>query len=163
MGVLAGAFLGFAALMVAAARDVKLGLISVGGFAGAALVFALAPTVLLAPFGTEPEVFTTSVGLLWICATFQIFDATAEVAEGTLAGLGMTRWVLGTSIVEAWLVRLPISAFLALELGMGVRGIYWGLAIGLTLRGIAGALRVWWGERRLSAPEVLGAAALGRG
>ena len=37
LGVLAGAFLGFAALMIIAARDVKLGLISVGGFAGAAL------------------------------------------------------------------------------------------------------------------------------
>ena len=41
LGVLAGAFLGFAALMVMSARDVKLGLISVGGFAAASLVFAL--------------------------------------------------------------------------------------------------------------------------
>lgn len=42
LGVLAAGTLGFAALLVAAASDLRLGLIAVGGFAGAIALFALA-------------------------------------------------------------------------------------------------------------------------
>jgi putative ABC transport system permease protein len=41
MGVLLVGVAGFAALLLAASSDLKLGLIAVGGFAGAVLVFAL--------------------------------------------------------------------------------------------------------------------------
>jgi putative ABC transport system permease protein len=42
LAVLGLGVLGFAALLVAASSDLKLGLIAVGGFAGAVLVFAVA-------------------------------------------------------------------------------------------------------------------------
>jgi hypothetical protein len=87
-----------------------------------AVLFVAIPAMLLAPFDLEPSVHETAVRLLAISAAFQIFDAMAEVAEGTLAGAGATRWVLATGFVESWLVRLPLSAFLAVGLGLGVEG-----------------------------------------
>lgn len=117
-----------------------------------AVLFVAIPGVLLAPFDLEPSVQETAVRLLAISAAFQIFDAMAEVAEGTLAGAGATRWVLATGFVESWLVRLPLSAFLATGLGLGVEGVWGGLAIGIALRGLVGSARVWWGARPIEAP-----------
>ena len=124
-----------------------------------AVLFVSVPMLLLAPFDLNPGVAETAVRLLAISAAFQIFDAMAEVAEGTLAGLGATRWVLATGVVESWLVRLPLSAFLAVGLGLGVEGVWGGLAIGIALRGLVGCARVWWGGRSIAvATSALGAA-----
>jgi multidrug resistance protein, MATE family len=130
------------------------------GVAGVcAVLFVAIPGVLLAPFDLDPAVWETAVRLLAISAAFQIFDAMAEVAEGTLAGLGATRWVLAMGIIESWVLRLPLSAYFAIGLGLGVEGVWGGLAIGIALRGIVGSARVWWGARPLEVPtSALGAA-----
>jgi hypothetical protein len=83
---------------------------------------------------------------LAISAAFQVFDAMAEVAEGTLAGAGATRWVLATGFVESWLVRLPLSPS-SPRGSARVEGVWGGLAIGIALRGLVGSARVWWGAR----------------
>jgi multidrug resistance protein, MATE family len=124
-----------------------------------AVIFVAIPGILLAPFQLDPAVARTAVALLAISAAFQVFDAMAEVAEGTLAGIGATRWVLATSIVECWFVRLTLAFFLSSGLGLGVEGVWGGLAIGITLRGLVGAARVWWGGQPVAVPtRVVGAA-----
>jgi MATE family multidrug resistance protein len=130
------------------------------GVAGAcAVLFVAVPGLLLAPFDLDSDVASTAVRLLAISAAFQVFDALAEVSEGTLAGVGATRWVMVVGIVESWIVRLPLSVFLATGLGLGVEGVWGGLAIGIALRGVAGTARVWWGARPIEVPSrILGAA-----
>jgi putative ABC transport system permease protein len=113
VGVLAGAFLGFAALMVAAARDVKLGLISVGGFAGAALLFALvawlAVTALrrFVPEARAPRWLVLATRAIAARPAFAVLQV-ASMAIGLMA-----LWVLvllRTDLIDSWRAATPPDA-----------------------------------------------------
>ena len=113
VGVLAGAFLGFAALMVTAARDVKLGLISVGGFAGAALLFALvawlAVTALrrFVPEARAPRWLVLATRAIAARPAFAVLQV-ASMAIGLMA-----LWVLvllRTDLIDSWRAATPPDA-----------------------------------------------------
>ncbi|HEY9028180.1 MAG TPA: FtsX-like permease family protein, partial [Burkholderiaceae bacterium] len=113
IGVLVGAFLGFAALMVVAARDVKLGLISVGGFAGAALVFAfvgwLAVRALrrFVPEARAPRWLVLATRAIAARPAFAVLQI-ASMAIGLMA-----LWVLvllRTDLIDSWRAATPPDA-----------------------------------------------------
>ena len=113
VGVLAGAFLGFAALMVTAARDVKLGLISVGGFAGAALLFALvawlAVTALrrFVPEARAPRWLVLATRAIAARPAFAVLQV-ASMAIGLMA-----LWVLvllRIDLIDSWRAATPPDA-----------------------------------------------------
>jgi len=113
LGVLAGAFLGFAALMVIAARDVKLGLISVGGFAGAGLVFALVGWLAVralrrfVPEARAPRWLVLATRAIAARPAFAVLQV-ASMAIGLMA-----LWVLvllRTDLIDSWRAATPSDA-----------------------------------------------------
>jgi putative ABC transport system permease protein len=113
VGVLVGAFLGFAALMVAAARDVKLGLISVGGFAGAALLFALVAWGAVralrrfVPEARAPRWLVLATRAIAARPAFAVLQV-ASMAIGLMA-----LWVLvllRTDLIDSWRAATPPDA-----------------------------------------------------
>ena len=113
LGVLAGAFLGFAALMVMAARDVKLGLISVGGFAAASLVFALVGWVAVralrrfVPEARAPRWMVLATRAIAARPAFAVLQV-ASMAIGLMA-----LWVLvllRTDLIDSWREATPPDA-----------------------------------------------------
>ncbi|HEY8975331.1 MAG TPA: FtsX-like permease family protein, partial [Burkholderiaceae bacterium] len=113
LGVLAGAFLGFAALMVIAARDVKLGLISVGGFAAAALAFALVGWLAvralrrLVPEARAPRWLVLATRAIAARPAFAVLQV-ASMAIGLMA-----LWVLvllRTDLIDSWRAATPPDA-----------------------------------------------------
>ena len=113
LGVLAGAFLGFAALMIVAARDVKLGLISIGGFAAAALLFAgvawLAVKALrrFVPEARAPRWLVLATRAIAARPAFAVLQV-ASMSIGLMA-----LWVLvllRTDLIDSWRAATPPDA-----------------------------------------------------
>jgi putative ABC transport system permease protein len=113
VGVLVGAFLGFTALMVLAARDIKLGLISVGGFAGAALLFALVAWLAVkalrrfVPEARAPRWLVLATRAIAARPAFAVLQV-ASMAIGLMA-----LWVLvllRTDLIASWRAATPPDA-----------------------------------------------------
>ncbi|MEO5690195.1 MAG: FtsX-like permease family protein [Burkholderiaceae bacterium] len=113
LGVLAGAFLGFATLMIVAARDVKLGLISVGGFAGAGLLFALVAWLAVqalrrfVPEARAPRWLVLATRAIAARPAFAVLQV-SSMAIGLMA-----LWVLvllRTDLIDSWRAATPPDA-----------------------------------------------------
>ncbi len=109
----------------------------------AALVMVTLPRPLLRPFTADPFVLALGARLLIVAAVFQLFDGFQAVATGALRGIGDTRTPMGWNLVGHWALGLPLGYLAAFRLGWGVIGLWAGLALGLTVCGLA-LLRVWW-------------------
>ncbi len=94
-----------------------------------AVVFFAFPDALLSIFSVEPEVAKMGRKLIYVAAGFQIFDAVVMTAQGSLNGSGDTRFVMISSVLTAWLVKLPIGWALALPFGLGAMGAWCGLTV----------------------------------
>jgi putative ABC transport system permease protein len=112
-GVLVGGMLGFAALLVAAAGDVKLGALSVGGFAIAAAVFAgvgwLAVKLLKAavPESRAPRGLVLATRAIAARPAFAVLQVTS-MALGLMA-----LWLLvllRTDLIDSWRASTPPDA-----------------------------------------------------
>jgi putative ABC transport system permease protein len=113
IGVLGGGLAGFAVLMVAAARDVKLGLYSVGGFAAAGLVFALVGWLAVralrraVPEARAPRWLVLATRAIAARPAFAVLQV-ASMAVGLLA-----LWVLvllRTDLIDSWRAATPPDA-----------------------------------------------------
>ncbi len=109
-------------------------------------------------FTGDPRVIETTRRLLLLAAAFQVFDGVQVVATGALRGVGDTRAPMICNLVAHWAVGLPIGYALAFPMGRGIVGLWLGLALGLSLAGLANI--VVWGRRarRLNRGEGLSSA-----
>lgn len=124
----------------------------------AAVVFVLFPGPLVALFGAEPEVAALAERVLWVAAAFQVFDAVAVVSQGTLGGVGDTRFVMVSGVLAGWIVMVPLAWLLAVPAGLGVLGAWIALATEIAVLAVVCLLRVLAGERRREAPGSGGSA-----
>jgi len=106
---------------------------------GWAIVFVLAPRLLLVPFAPQPDVARIAATLLMIGAAFQVFDAIAMVSYSSLSGAGDTRFVMFTSIAGAWLVNVPVALF-SLHMDWGAVGAWLGITLEIA---VLAFLNVW--------------------
>jgi MATE family multidrug resistance protein len=97
----------------------------------AGLVFALLPGPLVRSFTGDAEVVALGVRLVFIAAVFQLFDGLQVVAGGILRGAGDVRFPFIATVIAYWAVGFPAAAVLGFACGLGVCGIWWGLAAGL--------------------------------
>ena len=110
---------------------------------GCAMVtLLLVPGVIISWFTTDPGVLAVGVSLLYIAAFFQLFDGVQGVTTGVLRGLGDTRTPMMVAAFGYWVLGLPSGYVLAFPLGMGVRGLWFGMLVGLATVGVA-LLAVW--------------------
>jgi MATE family multidrug resistance protein len=99
-------------------------------------VFIAIPRTLIGLFTRDAAVLELGASLLFIAAVFQLFDGLQGVVTGTLRGLGDTRTPMVTNLAAHWLVGLPVGYWLCFSAGWGVRGLWWGLSIGLIVAGV---------------------------
>jgi putative ABC transport system permease protein len=113
LGVLVAAGIGFAALLLAAASDLKLGAIAVGGFAGAMLAFALlswgAVTVLrrAVPEARAPRWLVLATRQIAARPGFAVLQASA-LSVGLLALVLLV--LLRTDLIDSWRQATPPDA-----------------------------------------------------
>ena len=111
-------------------------LLGVGFMTASALLFLVVPRILAGAFTTDAAVLAVAAALLPIAGVFQVFDGTQVVCAGLLRGLGDTRVPMLGNLVGFWVIGIPAGAFLALRLGYGPPGLWWGLVVGLAAVGL---------------------------
>jgi len=108
-------------------------------FAGG--MFALFPAVLLGLFTNTNAVVLAGAGALAVVGLGQPAQGLIFALGGSLRGAGDTRYPLIVSLVNWFLVRLPLSYALAFPLGMGLTGIWLGVTADYFVRAVLLALR----------------------
>jgi multidrug resistance protein, MATE family len=109
-----------------------------------ATTFTLFPGPLASVYTQDTAVLTLAVSLLPLAAAFQLCDALQVVGLGVLRGLGDTRFPALASLLGFWVLGLPLGGWLALPGGLGARGIWIGLVVGLTIMCTVVLLRIRW-------------------
>ena len=79
----------------------------------------------------EPSVVAVAMALIPLAGVFQVFDGTQVVAGGILRGLGETKVAMLVNLLGYWFFGLPVSYLLGFVLGLGPRGLWYGLVLGL--------------------------------
>ncbi|MBF2025552.1 MAG: MATE family efflux transporter [Oscillatoriales cyanobacterium C42_A2020_001] len=126
--------------------------ISLGGLTMGltALLFWVAPEQVVAWYldvknPANAGVVAMAKTLLGVAAVFQIVDGIQSNAAGALRGLKDTQVPLLLAMTAYWGVGLPSGILLSRQFQLDGVGLWWGLAIGLTVTAIALPLRF---ERR---------------
>jgi MATE family multidrug resistance protein len=117
------------------------------------LVFA----VLFFAFKNQlPEIYTQETSVIGIASTMLVFAALFQISDGLqAAGAGLLRGMHDVkypaviAFVCYWLIMIPSSYVLAFTCGMGLRGIWIGFLVGLTLAAFAMLFRFKWAVKRL--------------
>jgi MATE family multidrug resistance protein len=119
----------------AAAQHAALVAMAFGGgvMTVSAVLFVTMRHVLPLVYTGDPLALAAAAAVLPIAGAFQIFDGVQVVGCGVLRGMGRTRPAAWFNFVGYWVVGLPLGATLALRRGLGLPGIWWGLALGLLL------------------------------
>ena len=116
----------------AARRAAGAGLLTGAGFMTlTAAVLLIFPEALARVFSNDAAVVAAAAVLLPIAGVFHVFDGVQVVGAGVLRGVADTRVPMMLNLVGFWFVGLPVSAWLGFGAGVGPRGIWWGLAVGI--------------------------------
>jgi MATE family multidrug resistance protein len=117
-----------------------------------ATVFALFPRLLSRIYSPDLEVITAAAALIPIAAVFQVVDGLQVVSSGILRGAADTLLPAALALVGFWVIGLPFGWWLAFPQGLGPRGLWWGLTLGLAATAL---LLVWRARHRLDQPVEL--------
>jgi MATE family multidrug resistance protein len=93
-----------------------------------AALLTLLPTQVIGVFTLDQLVIEVAVPALRVFAVAAIADALPIVLVYGLLGAGATRWVAGVQIVQQYVIMLPLAWLLAYPLGLGVLGLWLGMA-----------------------------------
>ncbi|HTN42459.1 MAG TPA: MATE family efflux transporter [Nitrospiria bacterium] len=88
--------------------------------AGMAVLFFFFPYILLRLFTSDPEVIRLGTLFLKIVATLQIPLAITMVLSGSLKAAGDTQYLLFTTVVGSWVVRVPLAYLFTYGLGLSL-------------------------------------------
>lgn len=96
-----------------------------------ALSFAVFSPYLPWIFTKDTVVIGIAAQLLVIAGCFQLFDGTQAVGLGILRGMGDVNKPTVITFIAYWIIGLPTAYLLGIYLGMGIKGIWYGLTLGL--------------------------------
>jgi MATE family multidrug resistance protein len=117
-------------------------LLGVGFMATAALALWIVPGPIISFFTSDEAVLSVGVSLLGVAALFQLFDGLQVVTIGVLRGLGDTHTAMIAGLIGYWVLVLPVGWALAFPAGFGIRGLWYGMLVGLFSVGVS-LLVVW--------------------
>ncbi len=110
--------------------------------------------------GVLPKLYTSNIevlgiatSMLFFAAVFQISDGMQAVAAGALRGMQDVKYPAIIAFVCYWLVMIPTCYFLAFSFNLGLKGIWIGFIIGLSLAAVMQLLRFWYVLRKLKFEE----------
>lgn len=92
-------------------------------------------------YSEEPQLIALAASVLPIAAAFQISDGTQVVCSGVLRGMGRTTAAAVTNLLAYYALGLPLAYYFAFHLDHGLHGIWWSLALALTV--VATVLTIW--------------------
>jgi len=106
-----------------------------------ALAFAVFRFSLPKLYNHDPAVVALAAAILPVAAAFQIFDGLQVVGGGILRGMGRTRPAAVFNLVAFYVLAIPLAWLLGFRAGFGIRGVWWGLCLGLGV--VALSLVLW--------------------
>jgi MATE family multidrug resistance protein len=113
--------------------------------AGSMLFSALAFTTLRfelpALYSDDAALIALAAGILPLAGAFQLADGVQVMACGVLRGMGRPTVAAVINMFGYYAFALPLAYLMAFELGLGLRGIWAGLALGVGA--VAVALAFW--------------------
>src|SRR5579885_3462575 len=121
----------------AARRAVAVALaLGIAFMAGAAILLWTAPQQIVGLYISRADpanraIVALAIRLCAIAALFQVFDGIQTISAGALRGYRDTAVPMLLAAVGYWAIGFAVGAALALPLGYGVVGFWWGLALGL--------------------------------
>ncbi len=86
------------------------------------------------------EIIGLATTFLGIAAMFQVFDGTQVTSAAALRGLKDTRIPMLVSLLSYWFIGIGSGVLLAFQFGLGGRGLWFGLVLGLA---VAAILLTW--------------------
>ncbi len=113
-----------------------------------ALIFAIGNNLLPWIYTTDKIVISIAAQLLIIAALFQLFDGTQVVGLGILRGMGDVNIPTVITFLAYWVVGLPVGYLLGFPLHLGVKGVWYGLVLGLMVSSILLFLRFQFISRK---------------
>jgi len=96
-----------------------------------AILFATLNQILPLIYTTDTAVIYLASQLLIIAGLFQLFDGTQVVGLGILRGMSDVNTPTFIVFIAYWIIGLPLGYFLGFEMGYGLKGIWYGLTVGL--------------------------------
>jgi putative MATE family efflux protein len=107
----------------------------------AGAILALFPATFIGIFTTDQAVIAAGVGALIVIGIAQPAQAVNFTMGGALRGSGDTRFTLTTTIVNWFIVRLPLAVLFAFPLGLGLAGIWLAILVDYGVRAVILSLR----------------------
>lgn len=104
------------------------------GLTGILLFFFSGPLVSI--FTRDAAVIALGAGVLRIEALAEPFFGAKIVLAGAMRGAGDVRFQLYAGLASMWLVRLTVAYVMAFSLGLGLYGIWCGMAADITVNGL---------------------------
>jgi MATE family multidrug resistance protein len=114
-----------------------------------AICFILFKDLLPVFFNTDAEVIGLASSLLVIAAFFQLSDGLQAVELGALRGIQDVKVPTFIALAAYWVIGLPMSYVFAFVWKMGIQGIWYGLALGLSIAAILLFLRFNYVSKRI--------------
>jgi MATE family multidrug resistance protein len=107
-------------------------------FAG---IFFLCHSLLPMIYTDNVQVITLASTMLILAAVFQISDGLQAVAAGALRGMQDVKFPAVIALISYWGIMIPACYILAFPMHLGLRGIWIGFIIGLSLAAVLQLIR----------------------
>ena len=101
-----------------------------------ASMMLLLPQTIASWYTQNPAVSRQGTQLLHMAAAMQFADGLQVACSGALRALGDTAAPMGVTVLSYWLVGLPAAYYLGIVHGMGPRGLWYGLIMGISTAGL---------------------------
>ncbi len=95
------------------------------------LIFWLARYPLVLAYTSDEATIKIGTTLLIIASIFQFGDAMQVILAGCLRGFGITKIQAQMNAIGHWAIGLPLGVLLGFHYGLGIRGLWIGLCVGL--------------------------------
>ncbi|WP_245539942.1 MATE family efflux transporter [Rudaea cellulosilytica] len=107
----------------------------------ASTAMAVFPQAIAHAYTDDTAVAALAAQLLVLAAIFQLSDGIQVTAGGALRGLKDTTMPMIITVLAYWAIGMPVGYWLAFRQGLGARGMWMGLAAGLTAAAVLLTLR----------------------
>lgn len=96
-----------------------------------ALLFAVFNQYLPYIISKDIDVIHLAAQLLLVAGLFQLFDGTQVVGLGVLRGMGDVNIPTIITFIAYWIIGIPAGYVMGIELQWGIKGVWYGLTLGL--------------------------------
>lgn len=113
---------------------------------GIGFIFFIFAPQLAGIFTQTDEIKDMIISVLRLIAFFQPFAALTQILTSALQGAGDTKFPMYATLIGIWVIRVGIGYILAVQLGYGLVGVWWGYALDLLLRSVLLLIRFLKGK-----------------